>query len=302
MPAPSLANDFSVLVSTVGQRPQVFVFDQDKVVVGRGMDCDLRVEHAGMSRTQFLLERGLGSQGESRFRITPFESTNPTLVNERPAVEGTIVPGDIIAVSEIRITLQRQTAAERQRAASKKRDAQPAMAPLRMVLIAATVFAAAWLGYLFWNEGNDLDTADIVAAKLFLPPTEQRCTNPTECTTRARDAYTKGKAYYAQANADPGNLYRAALEFERCKSFLSQLPRPVDDMTDLDSFASDSKRRAEIEFADAQFRLSRASASGDRKRARIEADLLSRMVPDDRHPFRIKLDARRRSMPKDDDK
>src|SRR5262245_30718282 len=89
---------FTLLVSLVGERPTKFAFDQPKVVVGRGMESDLRIEHAAISRTQFLLERGVGSAGEPRFRITPYETTNPTLVNDRPAVEGTLTPGDHIAI------------------------------------------------------------------------------------------------------------------------------------------------------------------------------------------------------------
>lgn len=296
------SRSFSLLVSTVGQRPQPYTFDQDRVVIGRGEDCDLRIEHAGMSRTQLLLERGTGSQGEARFRITPFESTNPTLVNERPAVEGTIVPGDVIAVTEIRIALERATESARRKAGGKREVKQP-MAPLRMVLLAATTIMALWVGYMFLSEGDDLSDPTLAAqSKLFLPATGQRCGNPVECATRARDAYTKGKAYYGNANADPGNLYRSAIEFERCQQFQSQLDRPLDDLRDLEQYAKQSKQRAQVEFDDAKFRFQRAMARNDRRSARLEADLLARMVPDDKHPYRIKLDAYRRALPKDEDK
>ncbi len=293
---------FNLLVSTVGHRPKLYTFDQDKVLIGRGSDCDLRIEHAGMSRSQLLLERGVGSQGESRFRITPFESTNPTLVNERPAVEGTIVPGDIIAITEVRIVLQRNLDGKRP-ANAGKREAKPGTPPLRLVLITATAIAAMWLGWIFLSEGNDLSDPELAAqTKLFLPAVEQRCPNPVECANRARDAYGKGKAYFAQAKSDPGNLYRAAIEFEKCQSFVKQLDKPLDDLTDLGSYTNDAKRRAQIEFDDAKFQLSRAMASGDRKRARQEAELLQRLIPDDKHPYRIKIDAYRRGLPKDDDK
>lgn len=293
---------FSLLVSLVGTRPKVYAFDQDRVLVGRGNDSDLRIEHAGMSRSQFLLERGTGSQGEARFRITPFESTNPTLVNERPAVEGTLVLGDVIAVSEIRVVLARSEEGKSTKSEGK-RESKQGMAPLRMILLAATVAAGMWLTYLFLNDGNNLTDPELAAqTKLFMAPTEQRCSNPIECSTRARDAYNKGKAYFGQANTDPGNLYRAAIEFERSQSFAKQFDKPLADLGDLASYSDDAHRRAEIEFTDAKFQLSRAMASNDRKRARQEAELLSRMVPDDKHPYRIKLDAYRRGLPKDEDK
>jgi hypothetical protein len=89
---------YSLLVSRVGGRPARFVFNQERVLVGRGLEADLRLEHAGVSRQQFLLERGRGSAGEARFRITPYDSTNPTFLNGLPAVEGTITPGDVVAI------------------------------------------------------------------------------------------------------------------------------------------------------------------------------------------------------------
>jgi len=77
---------FTLLVSLLGERPTRFTFDQPRVLVGRGTEADLRIEHAAVSRHQFLLERGVGSMGEARFRITPYEATNATYVNDRPAV------------------------------------------------------------------------------------------------------------------------------------------------------------------------------------------------------------------------
>ena len=75
--------------------PSRYPFDQPRVPVGRASTpicaSSTRECRAGSSS----LERGVGSAGEPRFRITPYESTNPTYVNDRPAVEGTITPGDV---------------------------------------------------------------------------------------------------------------------------------------------------------------------------------------------------------------
>src|SRR4051794_37678926 len=101
---------FTLLVSLVGGRPARYTFDQERVLVGRGLEADLRIEHAALSRSQFLIERGVGSAGEPRYRITPYEATNPTYVNERPAVEGTLTPGDLIGIADVRVLLERKVA------------------------------------------------------------------------------------------------------------------------------------------------------------------------------------------------
>ena len=135
------ARPFTLLVSLVGERPQKFTFDQARVMVGRGADADLRIEHAAISRAQFLLERGVGSVGEPRFRITPYETTNPTLVNDRPAVEGTIMPGDLVAIGDVRLILERKI--QKAQAQEKKAD----IPPMRMVLLGATTLMALVVGF-----------------------------------------------------------------------------------------------------------------------------------------------------------
>jgi hypothetical protein len=285
---------FTLLVSLTGGRPVHYQFNQDRVMIGRGIDADLRIEHAALSRSQFLLERGRGSAGEARFRITPYETTNPTYVNERPAVEGTLTAGDIVAIADVRIVLERKAP---KAAAAPKKDQIP---PLRMVLLAVTTVMALWVGFMLFGGDSGPDAGDLATAqtKLFLDADPVRCGNPIECDTRAHDAYSRGKSLMAQAGADPGNLYRAALEFERAQRFREQSGRPLADMADVGAQLESARTRAEAEFADAKFRLQRAIAAGDLKRCSNEAALLARIVPDDRHPYRIKLDAYRRSLPR----
>src|SRR5436305_385782 len=101
-PSPAAA-EFTLSVSLLGSRPERFVFDQPRVLVGRGLDADLRIEHAAIARRQFWIERGVNSGGIARFRIIPREAKNPTYVNDQPAVEGLLLPGDKIAVADIRV-------------------------------------------------------------------------------------------------------------------------------------------------------------------------------------------------------
>lgn len=294
-------NDFALLVSIVGGKPTRYAFDQPAVLVGRGWDSDLRIEHACIARAQFLIERGTGSQGEARYRITPYETTNATYVNERPAVEGTLMPGDVIAVGDVRVVLERKVA--------KKGDAAGAtgpggkkdqISPLRMALLGATTLMALWVGYLLFSGDDDSGGADLAAtqSKLFMAMPDVRCANPVECDTRAHDAYARGKKLLGQAGADPGNLYRTTLELDRAARFREQSGRPLPDMADVEVHRDLAKQRAESEFADAKFRLQRAISANDLRRQADEAALLARIVPDDRHPYRIKLDAYRRTLPK----
>jgi hypothetical protein len=288
---------FVLLVSLVGGKPIPYQFDQPRVLVGRGVDADLRIEHAGVSRWQFLVERGLGSAGEARFRITPYEATNPTYVNDRPAVEGTIVPGDVVAVADVRVTLERKI----DKGPKKKKQDLPAS---RMILLTGVVGMALFVGYLFFGGGEGDDPGDLATAqtKLFAPMAELRCGNPVECDTRAHDAYTRAKKLLAQAGADPGNLYRATLEFDKASRFRDQSGRPLPDMADVGALEDQARARAEAEFADAKFRLQRAMAAGDARRCAVEAAALAHIVPDERHPYRVKLDAYRRTLPKPKEK
>jgi hypothetical protein len=290
---------FALLVSLVGDRPTRFVFDQERVLVGRGVEADLRVEHAGMARQQFLIERGVGSAGEARFRITPYEATNPTHVNERPAVEGTLVPGDIIGITDIRIVLER-TVSQKGRLKPGGSGGKEQVSPMRMVLLALLVGMALWVGFLLFGGDAPPDAGDLATAqvKMFLNVPDVRCANPIECDTRAHDANAKARKLLAQTGADPGNWYRAAIELEKASRFREQSGRPMPDLADLNTQLEQTRARAEAEFQDAKFRLSRASAAGDMKRCADEAALLARILPDDQHPYRVKLDAYRRTLPK----
>ena len=215
-------------------------------------------------------------------------------MNDRPAVEGTIVPGDSIAIGDVRVILERKI----QRAEpNKKKDEVP---PLRMILMAATTLMALYVGYLVFGGSDEPDAGDLATTqtKLFTDLPAVTCGNPIECDTRAHDAYQRAKKLSAQAGADPGNYYRAALEFDKATRFREQSGRPLADMADVSALAEKSKAQAEAEFQDAKFRLSRAIAAGDMKRCAQEATLLARIVPDPQHPYRVKLDAYRRTLPK----
>jgi hypothetical protein len=289
---PAADKPFTLLVSLVGHKAQGYTFVKPRVLVGRGRDADLRIEHAAVARAQFLVERGVGSAGEPRFRITPYATTNPTYVNERPAVEGTLTPGDVVAVGPVRVVLERKLP----KAAARPKES---ISPLRMILLAATMAMALFVAWLLFGSNSDSGAGDLAntPTKLFGDLLEVRCANPVECDTRAHESYARGKKFLAQAAADPGNLYRAVIDLDKAAQFRRQSGRPLADMADVDALEVQARSRAEAEFADAKFRLQRAIAAGDVKRCAEETALLAHIVPDARHPYRVKLDAYRRALP-----
>jgi hypothetical protein len=119
-----------------------------------------------------------------------------------------------------------------------------------------------------------------------------------ECDLKAHESYERARKLAAGAGADPGNLYRASIEFTRSASYREQSGRPLGDISDVDTRADSARKEAEAAFDDARFALKRAITSGDTKRCAEAADLLARLVPDENHPYRAKLDAYRRTLPK----
>src|SRR5262249_19776991 len=162
--------------------------------------------------------------------------------------------------------------------AKKEKESIP---PLRMALLAGVAGMALWVGWMFFGDSGAGDAGDLATTqiKLFVNLPDVRCANPIECDTRAHDSYQRGKKLLAQAAADPGNLYRAAVEFDKAARFRDQSGRPLADIADVLLLADQAKRRAEAEFQDAKFRLSRAIAAEDVRRCADEAALLARILP-----------------------
>jgi hypothetical protein len=73
-------------------------------------------------------------------------------------------------------------------------------------------------------------------------------------------------------------------------------------MADVGALEEQARARAEAQLADAQFRQQRAMAAGDNKRCAVEAAALAHILPDEQHPYRVKLDAYRRTLPKPKEK
>lgn len=115
--------------------------------------------------------------------------------------------------------------------------------------------------------------------------------------TRAREAYHTGKRFLSQSMADLSYPYRAAIEFQRALRFREQSGKDIPEIADVDRYLLETRTWLETEFRDAQFRLGRAMSDEDLQRCADEAAYLARIVPDESHPYRIKLDDYRRRLP-----
>jgi diguanylate cyclase (GGDEF)-like protein len=70
-----------------------FVLAEKPVLIGRGNDCDIRLNDHSVSRTHARVE--LGDKG---FRASDLQSTNGTFINDLPATEGGLKDGDYLRV------------------------------------------------------------------------------------------------------------------------------------------------------------------------------------------------------------
>lgn len=288
-PQPGL---FSLSVARLGDKPTVYVFDQENVAIGRGRECDLRIEHDGFSRRQVILQRTVSAAGAPRFRLIPQKTTNPTYVNGQRLVEGAIKSGDVVAVADVRITFTRGQADDDVAAARRRR---------RRALVVA-VGAVAVMAFLSTMISS---RASIAAdSRLTQPQTDLLrdaravvCASPAECATRAREAYHTGKRFLSQSMADLSYPYRAAIEFQRALRFKELSGKELPEIGDADRYLAETRNWLETEFRDGQFRLGRAMLDNDLQRCADEAAYLARILPDENHPYRVKLDDYRRRLP-----
>ena len=292
--AASSTTAFTLLVSRLGDKPAVYVFDQPTVAIGRGRECDLRVEHDGFSRRQVIVQRTVNSTGAPRFRLIPQKTSNPTFINGQPLVEGAIKTGDVVAVADIRITFVQGKAEDALTLGARRRRQRSAV-----VIIGCLAVIAGFLSTMVASRISSASDSRITQpeSELLRDQRPVVCPSPGECVTRAREAYHTGKRFLSQSMADLSYPYRAAIEFQRALRFREQSGKDIPEIADVDRYLLETRTWLETEFRDAQFRLGRAMSDEDLQRCADEAAYLARIVPDESHPYRIKLDDYRRRLP-----
>jgi hypothetical protein len=88
-------------ILTGPQAGQVFVIGGKTATIGRGLDNDLTIESADVSRRHARLE-----QVDGGYRLIDLNSTNGTLVNGRRVTEHYLAPGDTLTLGATEVSFQ----------------------------------------------------------------------------------------------------------------------------------------------------------------------------------------------------
>jgi hypothetical protein len=120
------------------------------------------------------------------------------------------------------------------------------------------------------------------------------CADPAECLERANRAFQLGTNLEARPDADPGDLYRSAMAYEKAEALLKASGASPDQLPHLPRRKKLALERLEQELRESRFRFSSARKNNDRKRALIELDFMLRLLADESHPYRQRVLASRR--------
>lgn len=267
---------FVVGVSLFDTPEEQFVFDQDEVLVGRGIDADLHVAHPSISRRQFTIQRILPKVGRPRFRIVPHAAKNQVFVNGVPAVEGSIVFGDVVAVAETRLTL-------------RKAGRHARIKPMQLAIAGSALVALVLVVLALMPGKKSGAPATLPQVKLFVHLPRVSCGDAVTCVERARTAFTHGRTHAKQAVSVPGGWYHAALEFYRAYEFQRLSGQTIAGLEDVREELRTSAANAESIYNDLQFRLGRDLRANDPEALRETINLIVLVVPDEEHPLRAYL-------------
>ena len=87
------------IVHEIGGKTVVYPLEQDEIVIGRSVTCDLVVNHVSVSRKHARLYR----DGDA-WRVEDLGSTNGTRVNDLPDANKKLENGDAIYLQDLRLT------------------------------------------------------------------------------------------------------------------------------------------------------------------------------------------------------
>jgi hypothetical protein len=289
---PELA--FLVKVGGIEGEPRAYEFDRERIVVGRGQDVDLQVAHSAMSRHQFAIERIVQNEGPPRFRIVPLGGRNPTYLNGQPAVEGSLTPGDQIAVGPMRLSIERPRR-------------KPASAGSRRTLVVGVAALAVMLALLLTGQEAPKkkqapSAAADIGAPLFHALPALECATVDACAARARERYAKGRQYEDLAANDSGNWYRAAVEFAYAAQLRNAAGTALPEIADASERVDRSARKAQQLLDDARFQLQTAAKNKNGLAALEALATIEQVVPEPTHPIRAGVEETKREMLKKKEK
>lgn len=89
-----------VVISINGSELHRYNFSDTEILIGRGPDCDVLLDNAGVSRTHAKVLRL-----EDRIQILDLDSGNGTFVNGEKVSEAFITSGDTVGIGKFSLTL-----------------------------------------------------------------------------------------------------------------------------------------------------------------------------------------------------
>ncbi len=202
-----------LVVQREGRLESVISWDRDRLCVGRGEDCEVRIDGPGVSRRHAILVR----EGQG-FEVRDLDSINGTAVNGTAVRRRELEVGDVIAVGEFELTFlldQRPIADEVQLEAPREGVAGAAEPALDMTSVS-----------LLPGDVTTPGVAVGVTAFDDEPEPEPR----SESTPRVEPA---GFPPVGMAGEAPGSLFpdadepEAAVAFEDAEAFDDEPEKPI---------------------------------------------------------------------------
>jgi pSer/pThr/pTyr-binding forkhead associated (FHA) protein len=258
-------------------RGRQFVLDRDELTMGQAPECEVRLDHASVSRVHAKIVNVGG------VRILDLQSTNGVRVNGRDVPYAELEPGDLIELGEVRLRFVVPGAPARP-------GANAAAGPRTTLLlggIAAGFVAVALILFVAWPAPSGDPTTTVGAT----PPAGGASPSAT-----ADDSSSKAARYITDARAHQkrGALREAEDAASKAKAILASRgsPTAVADNV-LRDLIRERAARAELERArgqaarsprDALSSLDRIPATTDTASdpavAQIAADALARLLHD----------------------
>lgn len=329
-----MSSGISLYVSIAGRDAVPFQFDADAISVGRSEQVDLRIDRPMVSRHQFSVERDADGRyylvPESTTNPTRLNGT--AIRDAAQLADGdVIVVGDVQihvglegapldadeaphydALDQLRQqksspALERYQPVLQAPEPDEPPPPPPAAAPAAakskrslVLAVGAGIFCVGMLAFGLTGGGEDED--DLASTgkggqqgvEIIRPQPAPDCPDKAECLERAKRTYKLATDLEARADSDPGDLYRAAVAYERADALLKAAGAPADTLPNLQRRRKVARERLEQELKEARFRFSSARKYHDKKRALQELDFMLRLIADEEHPYRKRILASQR--------
>jgi hypothetical protein len=133
------------------------------------------------------------------------------------------------------------------------------------------------------------DNGSGIGAPLFhaLPPLA--CATVDACAARAHERYAKGRQYENLAANDPGNWYRAAVEYAYAAQLRNVTGTALPEIADAEERVDRAAHKAQQLLEDARFELQTAIKNKNGLGVEHALGTIERVVPEPTHPIRLAI-------------